>query len=247
MSALAGICRDVADAVDDGHYGIDLDGSPGPSLAAAIVDRALVAEIKLDAPTWDEPIGRDPIDLARAYVRGGVEGISVLTERDRFGGSPQRLAEVAGMGPPTLMKDFVLDEAQIECARRCGASAVLLIQAVFEADLARSGRDELIDAAHDRGLEVLLEASTADGFAAAKRSDADLVAVNARRLDTLEVDLDRALEVLAARDDRPTMLLSGLSDRKGAERAWAIADGVLVGSALARADDPEEVIAAWRG
>lgn len=246
MSELAGICRDVVDAIEDGHYAIDLDGSPGPSLAEAIVDRALVAEVKLDAPTWDEPVDRDPLELAKAYVAAGVDGISVLTERDRFGGSPTRLAEVAGLGVPTLMKDFVVDEAQVACARRCGASAVLLIQAVFDDDLARAGRDALIDAAHDRGLEVLLEASTAEGFARAKASDADILAANARRLDTLDVDLERALEILAARDDRPTMLLSGLSDPKDAERAWAVADGVLVGSALVRADDPGEVIAAWR-
>lgn len=246
MSELAGICRDVAEAIDDGHYDVGLDGSPGPSLAEAIVDRALVAEVKLDAPTWEEPIDRDPLDLARAYVEAGVDGISVLTERDRFDGSPTRLAQVAGLGPPTLMKDFVLDEPQIGCARRCGASAVLLIQAVFDADLARVGRDALIEAAHDHGLEVLLEASTVEGFARAKASDADILAANARRLDTLDVSLGRALEVLAARDDRPTLLLSGISDRKDAERAWAIADGILVGSALARADDPAEVIASWR-
>ena len=43
-------------------------------------------------------------------------------------GEAQREAHATGL--PTLMKDFIVDEAQLECARHNGTSAVLLIERV---------------------------------------------------------------------------------------------------------------------
>lgn len=243
------VCHDVAKRIADGAY----DARPDepvrrtPSLVDAVREgEAIVAEVKRDAPSWDAPSDVDPIAQARAYRDALVAGISVVTERDHFGGTIELLGGIATLGRPTLMKDFLIDEAQIDAADAHGAAAVLAIQAVFDREVA--DRDALVDAAHDAGLEVLLEASTAEELDRALGSDADIVAVNARRLDTLDVSLDRAVGILEDRDvDRPAMILSAISSREDVRRAFdAGADGVLVGSALMRSDDPAGVIAKWR-
>lgn len=253
---LARACADVRRALEEGYYGArPVDPVPStPSLADAVSKgRAVVAEIKRTAPSWSTTYKeRDVATVARAYRAGGAAGISVLTEPRHFQGSLDDLATVARVGLPTLMKDFVMHPDQLDAAADHGAAAVLLIQAVFDRGLAPVGRDALIGEARDRGLDVLLEASTADGFARALDSEASIVAVNARRLDTLDLSLDRALRILAKqgpedpRSRRPHMLLSAVSGRADLERAFeAGADAVLVGTALMEAADPVGTLKSW--
>lgn len=253
---LARAVADVRRALEEGYYGArPAQAVPStPSLADAVAKgRSVVAEIKRTAPSWSTTYKeRDVADLASAYRAGGAAGISVLTEPRHFQGSLDDLAQVARVGLPTLMKDFVMHPDQLDAAADHGASAVLLIQAVFDRGLAPVGRDALVGEARDRGLDVLLEASTADGFARALASEARIVAVNARRLDTLDLSLDRALRILAEQgpDDpragRPHMLLSAVSGPDDLQRAFeAGADAVLVGTALMEAADPVGTLKSW--
>lgn len=253
---LARVLADVRDALDAGYYTARPEEpvEPTPSLGEAVAQgRALVAEVKRRAPSWDGAVKQRTVgEVARAYRAGGASGISVLTEPSHFDGSLQDLSTVARLGLPTLMKDFVTAVAQLDAARAHGASCVLLIQGVFDRGLSPVPRDDLVEAAHDRGLEVLLEGSTAGEFARATESDADLVAVNARRLDTLDLSLERALRVLddhrdaATRDGRPCMVLSAIRTADDVARAFdAGADGILVGTALMHAPDPVGTLKGW--
>nr|AHE14923.1 indole-3-glycerol phosphate synthase [uncultured bacterium] len=89
----------------------------------------LIAEVKRSSPS----AGRlaevsDPAALAAAYKAGGAAAISVLTERRRFHGSLEDLAQVRGrVGVPVLRKDFVLTPYQVWEARAYGADLVLLL------------------------------------------------------------------------------------------------------------------------
>jgi indole-3-glycerol phosphate synthase len=151
------------------------------------------------------------------------------------------LRAAAATKEAVLMKDFVLDARQIACAARLGASAVLLIQAV----MGRRGGDALaatlIQAAHDHGLEVVLEASTAAEYVAAKETEADILGINHRDLRTMAVDAAATSTILTAHGkDRPVMAMSGISTRREIEGLKAAgADAFLVGSALVTAPDPE--------
>lgn len=207
---------------------------------------ALIAELKPASPSEGRLLDRPAADVLRAYKDGGADALSILTDADHFQGSPALLREAHASGLPTLMKDFIVDEAQLDSARHDGASAVLLIERALGAGL----REKLVRAAHARGLEVLLEVFDAADWQAARSSEADLVGVNARDLDTLKVDSAAALLLLGqVAQERPgaAVALSGISDRNGARLAFAAgAGGVLVGTALLRSPHPDLLLRSLR-
>jgi indole-3-glycerol phosphate synthase len=98
----------------------------------------------------------------------------------------------------------------------------------------------MLAAAEDLGLGVLAEGHTEEDVDRVVEAGASVVGVNARDLETLDVDLDRAL-ALARRvpPDRVVVVESGIATRADVERAVeAGARAVLVGESLMRAGDP---------
>ena len=203
---------------------------------------ALVAEIKRSSPSQRSfasvPGGPAAVAaLARAYGEGGAAAISVLTELTRFGGSDDDLVAAARCGLPVLRKDFTVDPYQVWQARALGAGAVLLIaRALDDASLAAC-----LDAAGEAGIDALVEVHDAAELDRALSADATLIGVNARDLDALDVDRQRALELLAAaRGSGATLIAeSGLSEPGHlAAAAQAGAHAALVGTALLSAQEP---------
>jgi len=249
MSNLATFAKDAHKRVAAGAYAcagpaLRANGSLAEAVAAG---NAVLAELKPRSPSEGPLLHGDPADLLRSYKEGGAAAISALTDADHFGGSPDLLRQAHATGLPTLMKDFVVDEAQLDCARHCGASAVLLIERI----LGPARREELVAAAHARGLEVLLEVFGPGEAQAARTSAADLIGVNARDLDTLAVDPAAATILLGQiaheRPERPAVALSGVHDRSGARTAFgAGAKAVLVGTALLRSADPALLLRSMR-
>jgi indole-3-glycerol phosphate synthase len=172
--------------------------------------------------------------------------VSVLTEPDHFGGSVEDLQRVAAAVPlPVLCKDFVLDRLQLLEARAAGAAAVLLIARIMPGAQLR----QLILEAERLELGVLVEVHSVDELDGAIAAGAAVVGVNNRDLDTLRVDLSDGERVLRA---VPRNLVavgeSGIETRDDVERlAAAGADLVLVGTALARREDPEPAVRALAG
>ena len=257
----AGFLREVvranAEAARGPRYlaGVPAERAASPPSLCRAVEReshrgALLVEFKRVSPGQVEP--RLPVREAREFVRGvsvpGVAGFSCLATVPHFDGSPGDVAElVRATDRPVLFKDFVVDVPQLDVAARCGASAVLLIARLAREGLLDRPLSVLAREAHDRGLEVLLEFHRKAELAEALGVDADMYGVNVRDLDSLVIDRPTAGATLAAADEeglRPLLGLSGVATPEDAARFWdAGVDGILLGTAVARAPDPARFLA----
>lgn len=199
---------------------------------------ALIAEVKRRSPSAGIiRADLEPADHARAYAAAGASAISVLTDGPYFGGSLEDLrAVVSRVGVPVLRKDFIIDEAQLFEARAAGASAVLLIVRALSAERLT----ELSRVAGQLGLATLVEAHDAAELDIALASQAPVIGVNSRSLDTFAVDVDAAWRLLErVPADRVAVAESGMAALADVERAAAAgADAVLIGTALSAARDP---------
>jgi len=237
--------------VEEGYYRVGLKNpSRSMSLAGSILackKAPIIAEIKLASPSFGM-IKRnlDASRVSKQIERGGAVGISVLTEPKHFEGSLEILAEARSQVKiPILTKDIVLTLNQIDAAYDAGADAILFITALFDRGYCEKNLAEMINYAHSKGLEVLLEAHTEKEFKCAVSSGADIVGINNRDLRTLKVDLDTTKRILKTVhvEDKIVVSESGI---KSAEDIRFLrecgADAFLVGSSVMTASSIEEAV-----
>ena len=206
--------------------------------------RAIITEIKGASPSAGvirSDFAHEAI--AGAMVRGGAVAISVLTAKERFGGSLKAFRKVReALRVPLLMKDFIVSPQQVEAASRLGADAVLLIQALFDRGHCEAGVEEMIALTHSKGLEVLLEAHTDEEYLSSMKTDADLIGINNRDLTTFRVDIGTTRRILGhcGSNGRLVVSESGI-DRPEDVRDLRSAgvDAFLIGSSIMRAEDVE--------
>ena len=212
---LARLCENSRRAIKEGIYDTGDTGERSDtrmSEALRTRETAIISEIKFASPSLGTIRDmQDPGEVATQMVQGGAVAISVLTQPYLFGGSPEYLARVRqAVRVPILMKDIVVDVAQIEAARRLGADCILLIQAVFDAGYAHD-MDGMIDMAHRYGMQVLAEVHDTPELESTLATKCDIIGVNNRNLDTLEISLETTKHVLAGyADHRPAISESGI-------------------------------------
>ncbi|MDQ3673420.1 MAG: indole-3-glycerol phosphate synthase TrpC [Gemmatimonadota bacterium] len=218
--------------------------SQTPSLRSALSARSvgIIAEVKRASPSRGVINGNlNAAGQAREYERGGAVAVSVLTEPSRFGGSIDDVVAVnAAVAIPVLKKDFHVDRVQLLEARAIGSSAALVIvRSVAPSTLA-----ELLLVGGDIGLEILVEVRDQHELELALSSGAELIGVNNRNLETLEVDrstIDRIVPMIPR--SCCAVAESGFETRGDVELAAASgADAVLVGSVLSVSAEPEAAV-----
>ncbi len=203
---------------------------------------SLITEIKRRSPSAGQLSTQLSVEQrAQVYSECGASLISVLCDERFFDGHYEHLQRARDACPtPLLCKEFVIDECQLDAAAAYGADAVLLIvRCLGEAELPR-----LIQASIERGLTPLVEVYQAHEAQRAVDAGATLIGVNARDLDTLEMDAERAAQVLDALPPQVTRAhLSGVKtpDNVAALRGRAV-DAALIGEVLMRQDDPRQLL-----
>lgn len=217
------------------------------SLREAVSQSAtgIIAEFKRRSPSkgWIKQEGKAS-RIPLSYQQQGAAAVSILTDSHYFGGCDTFVTEAreAGVTIPILYKNFVVDEYQLFQARRCGASAVLLIAAC----LSKQECCQLLRMAHELQLEVLLEMH---GEQEAEYADwePDLCGVNNRNLGSFVTSIDNSFRMASLLPAGAVKVSESGISRPDVIRELQIAgfQGFLIGETFMREDDPGEALGSF--
>jgi indole-3-glycerol phosphate synthase len=202
----------------------------------------LIAEIKHSSPSRGLISQKfDPPALATAYERGGASAISVVTEREHFGGDPEYLRTVRErVGLPLLRKDFILTKRQIVESYNLGADMILLIAACLDKENLRM----LYSTTMELGMTPLLEIHNHTELQMAIEVEPLLIGINNRNLHDFSVNIDTSLSLAGEIPRRIRKISeSGIktsSDIRLLKEAGF--EGALVGESLLVSQDPESAV-----
>jgi indole-3-glycerol phosphate synthase len=236
-------------AIDDGTYEIRSRLEKSNKDLIHIIETnphpTLLTEVKFSSPS----LGKirtitDPASVAKQMINGGSKALSVLTQPHLFHGSPEYFMKVrTAVDVPLLMKDIMIDKVQIEAAEKMGADYMLLIQSLFDQGFLKE-IGEFIEYGHKKGLKILLEVHTKQELQHALETKADLIGINNRNLNTLEIDL-KTTETILQGEKKSRLILS----ESGIETPEDIqylkkcgADAFLVGSSIMKSENITEQV-----
>ena len=215
-----------------------------PSLREALLnsDTGIIAEFKRRSPSkgWIKEDGRPDI-IPLSYQQNGAAALSILTDKQYFGGHDRFIIEArqSGVTLPILYKNFVVDEFQLYEAVLCGASAVLLIAACLTKERLRN----LMEKAHDLGLEVLLEMHDKKELEYCELQP-DVYGINNRHLGSFVTDVEtsfRLAELLPK--DAVKVSESGISSPETIrELRQAGFRGFLIGETFMKTPEPGKTL-----
>jgi indole-3-glycerol phosphate synthase len=220
----------------------------GKSLYSCLIEsnNTIIAEIKRRSPALGRFTEISLSQQVQAYVRGGAQAISVLTDHVYFSGSIEDLRVVSGLlsdSPiPVLRKDFIVDIRQLYEAKMAGADVVLLIVAVLGERL-----KEFVELAHQIGLEALVEIHTEEECAIALDTELKMLAVNNRNLHDFKVDVGVSHRLISLIPSHiPCVSASGISTQNQIEELQQAGyRGFLIGEALMKCTRPEILLRAF--
>lgn len=239
-------------ALDDGAYDLntsDIKSHDILDLRKRIISCPyvpIIGEIKYSSPSHgvllDEKFS--PSYLAETMTESGAIAISVLTQPYEFHGSIYHISAIRHkINAPILMKDIVVSDVQINTARKIGADSILFIKSVFDNNFAEGDLENYLDYANRIGLKAVVEVHTEMEFAEALKlveGSNNILGINNRNLDTLEVDTSVTTEILKKQSKGKSVVISesGISDSKTIRELRKVgADGFLVGTSLVQSSD----------
>ncbi len=185
-----------------------------------------------------ETLPKSKIDLEES-IRNNVHA-SLITEI----GSPEYFIKIRkNVEIPLLMKDITINKMQIDAAKKMGADYFLLIQALFDNGFVNE-IDEFIDYGHKNGLKILLESHTKTEFDNAMKTNADIIGINNRNLDTLEINLETTKQILENSQKSKIILSeSGINSSDDVKFLRDCgADAFLIGTSIMKSPDIENKV-----
>ncbi|PIZ66174.1 indole-3-glycerol phosphate synthase [Candidatus Roizmanbacteria bacterium CG_4_9_14_0_2_um_filter_39_13] len=204
-------------------------------------DVGLIAEIKKKSPSVCDLAGdQDLVSKAIEYEEACADAISVVTDRKYFGGSLELFKDIRKVTSlPMLMKDFIIHPYQVMQAESAGADALLIIAALH-----KHFHPDLLSTLATSSLTPVIEVATFEELSLPFVQGAEIIGVNARNLNTFQIDIDRACSIIKKISKEKTVIaFSGVKSRRDIERFKAAgAKAVLVGELLMKEKDVASVI-----
>jgi indole-3-glycerol phosphate synthase len=192
--------------------------------------------------------------LATAYENGGACGISLVTEKNHFGGEAEKdiPAVLFNSSLPLLIKDFFFDKALVdyfsELVNRTGEANIGRITLLLTTHLTREKTPDLLDYIRKRGMTALCETRTPDDLKCLQGVVPKIIGINNKNIDDLEKGEDNIVitgaMVNAYRLLAPgAVLISQSAHHHPRDVSYSLqsgADAVLVGTAFMTASEPEK-------
>ena len=201
---------------------------PGPSV---------IGEFKRKSPSRGNiNLTADIHSVADGYQDAGIAAMSVLTDKQFFGGDNSDLQAAAGiLRIPVLKKDFIVDEYQVIEAKSSGAAAILLIASILS-----SKEVEILSAsALGLGMDILLEIHEPADIDKLNQN-IKIIGVNNRNLRTFEVSLDNSENLFKQLPQNCLKVAeSGFRSGEDVKRLYQKGyDAFLIGENFMRSRDP---------
>lgn len=223
----------------------------------------VIAEIKRLIPKLAKEHGLPPDEraaehLAYDYYVGGACGISLVTERKHFGGTPERdIPDVLKATPlPLLIKDFILSKADVDyyyrLVKQSGEAYPGRVTLLLHLHLLGEQAEGMLAYVKARGMSALLETrGIPDLPVLGKLKGAvGMIGINNKDIDDLERGDDHIRiipeTVSTFRKTCPEALIISQSAHKTpADVACSVnvgSDGVLVGTAFMLASNSVRIV-----
>jgi len=198
---------------------------------------SLIAEIKRKSPSRGMIMPDLNIEeIAGIYQKAGAKAISVLTDEMYFGGRLEFIGRVKKAASlPVLRKEFIIDEYQLYESCFLGADAVLLIAAILSLDEIK----RFLSILSSLGMQALVETHTEDDVGKCLEAGAEIIGINNRDLDALELDMTTTerLKKLIPKD-KIVVSESGIKTHKQIKQLKAMGvNAVLIGTAFMERTD----------
>ena len=153
----------------------------------------IICEFKRRSPSNNDINYKSNIsEVVKGYQKAGAAGLSILTNKQYFDGDIQDILKIRDIASiPILRKEFIVSEYQIIEAKSIGSDAILLIASILSEEEIKN----YSSLAKDIGLEVLFEIHDAEELEKLSGENIDIIGVNNRNLDTLEIDLQNSVDL----------------------------------------------------
>ncbi len=193
--------------------------------------RSIIGEIKFSSPAGNITNSsiNEIIDIMNSNF---ISAISVLTEPSFFKGSLEYLQLANELNKPLLMKDFIIDEKQILSGFSYGADSILIILKLTMRHNINEKR--LINFARDLGLQVIVEVNSVDEYIHGISLEPDMVGVNTRNLDNMNINFDILFKIKDNMDGSiKHIAMSGFDSVDKIKLAFDLGyNSILIGTAL---------------
>ena len=203
---------------------------------------SIIAELKKASPSKGLLLPDfDLLEVARLYEEGGVEAISVLTEKNFFKGELDYVRLLRkSIRLPILQKDFFIDEYQIYHAAYLGSDAILLITRI----LSKEEISAFMTLAKSLNIAVLTEVHDKADVEKVLPLKPGIIGINNRNLETLKVNLEntKKLRTLIP-EDKNTILVSESGIKTRSDLIFLEKLGInaaLIGETFMRSTDIKE-------